>query len=164
MENMGQSAGKRYWLAGIIDSDGCISLHKRTRNTKNRTYDLIPEIVIVNTNWLIIDGCRDALEIDSIGHWIGSMGFYGVRPGKKPRWKVRIYGLKRCNKFLSIYKDLLIGKKREAEALLYYTTSRLSKEKHSPYSDNEIQAYNDVKVLKTVSNPNDYTLSYFDKK
>lgn len=160
MEDMGQSAGKRQWVAGFTDGEGCIYLQKRNRGNKNRSFDLIPEIIIVNSNWLNIEETDRVLKEEKIGHFIYSYKGYGVRPGKKPKWGIRISGFKRCEAFLQKIGPFLIGKQREAQVLMGYIISRLEKpQKCTPYSENEVRAYDELRMLKTMSNPNDYTLS-----
>ncbi len=135
-------------------------------NTK-RSFDLIPEINIVNSNWLIIEHADKLLKELKVGHYIGSVGNYGKgdHARKKPTWFIRITGIFRCKAFLVECMDFLIGKKKEAEVLHKYICSRLSHpNKNYPYTVDEIKTYEVLRMLKEMSNPNDYTLDIFNDK
>jgi len=150
------------WLAGVIDGEGCFYLQKRTRK---KAFDLIPEIIINNSNWLIIENIDRVLKENKIGHFIFSIKGYGDRPGKKPKWGIRITGLFRCKALLVTVLPYLCGKNKEAEVLHHYICSRLEKpNKQVPYDEDEKKAYEVLRMLKQMSNPNDYTLNVFVDK
>ena len=150
------------WLAGILDGEGCFLIYRRQRG---KSFDLIPEITFNNSNWLIIEKADIVLKDLKVGHFISSIGKYGTRPHKKPMWSIRVTGWFRCKSLLVEIIDYLIGKRREAELLHWYICSRLLKpQKCAPYSNDEIKAYEVLKKLKEMSNPNDYTLNIFTDK
>ncbi len=164
MERDNQQVRDIGWLAGITDGEGCISLQKRKchngiHSQRRKSFDLIPDILIVNTNWLVIEHADQLLKEIKIGHYI-----YSIKTvqDKKPRWSIRISGLFRCKAFLVEIGPYLIGKKQEAEILHRYIISRLSyPNKVTPYSEDEKKTYEVLRMLKTMTNPNDYTLDIF---
>lgn len=126
---------------------------------------MIPEVIIINSNWLNVEHADKILKELKVGHYIYSVGKYGDRPGNKPKWGVRISGLFRCKALLVEVNQYLVGKQREAEVLHKYILSRLSHPNRvTPYTSDEIKTYDVLRMLKEMSNPNDYTLDIFIDK
>ena len=162
MERDNQQVRDISWLSGFLDGEGCFLIYKRQRG---KAFDLIPEITFNNSNWIDIEEADRILKELKIGHFISSVGKYGDRPHKKPMWAIRITGLFRCKSCLVQLIPYLRGKKKEAELMHAYICSRLSKpQKAALYSNDELQACEDLKKLKEMSNPNDYTLELFNEK
>jgi len=171
MERDNQQVRDIGWLAGIFDGEGCISLQRRTLKTRNnrtpnikQAFDLIPDILLVNTNWVIIDEVDRLLKEFKVGHYIFSQKNY-TGETRRPKWCVRISGWFRCKAFLVLVGPYLRGKYKEAEVLHEYICSRLSHpQKCHPYTEDEVKVYDILRTLKTMSNPNDYTLDVFIDK
>jgi hypothetical protein len=172
MERDNQQVRDISWLAGLIDGEGCLTLQKRQCHNgkhaqRRKSFDLIPEISIINSNWLNIEHADKILKELKVGHYIYSTGNYGKgdHARTKPAWGIRITGLFRCKALLVEVTEYLQGKKKEAEILHAYICSRLSHpNKVTPYTVDEIKTYDVLRMLKQMSNPNDYTLDIFIDK
>ena len=169
MERDNQQVRDISWLSGLIDGEGCLYLQKRQcksgkHSERRKSFDLIPEVIIINSTWPNIEHADKILKELKVGHFIYSIKHYGTRPGNKPKWGIRISGLFRCKALLVEIMEDLIGKRKEAELLHKYICSRLSHpNKTTPYTDDEIKTYDVLRMLKEMSNPNDYTLDIFNE-
>lgn len=142
-----------WWIGGIIDADGCITInhHRLHKNSHRETLLFSPTIIIVNTNKIIIDTCIKALENSEIPHYISY-----TKPAKthwKPKWSITITGLKRVSKALTILSKYIIGKYPEAKLVKRFCDIRLNAKRvktsygnfgNCPYGDEEFEIIYEV--------------------
>ena len=120
-----------WWLGGIIDGEGCITInhHRLHRGTIKETLFFAPIIIITNTNKILIDKCQEILERNNLAFYLN----YRER-GKgrrKPCWWIVITGIKRCVRALNILSKYLISKKEEANLVKEFCEGRLRKNEWS---------------------------------
>lgn len=150
-QRSGQSAGKNdlyfdIWLAGFIDADGCIGLHKQTyKNNNNINY--VPSISITTTCQKTFNHLDLEMKKRKIGHHVT---FRKVKnPNWKDRWQIEARGMKRCKPFLRRILPYLVTKKDEGILLLRYIESRTSGIMKKPYSEKEFGFIKEIARLKT---------------
>ncbi len=116
-----------WWLGGIIDGEGCITInhHRLHQHTSKETLLFSPTIIIVNTNKVLIDKCQEILRMVNIPFYMA------YHPSKqiehKEKWSIVITGIKRCIRALNILSQYLIGKKEEAYLVKRFCEGRLAK-------------------------------------
>ena len=126
----------RGYLAGIIDGEGCLSFHKEKTGTET------PFLSIVNTNENLI------VWLKSLFPW-GYKGYCDNRR-EKPRWNLELRGMKRLIPLLLAVKDYLIVKRKQAELILEFSSSRLSKPgKVRPLTERELEIISEIHKLNT---------------
>lgn len=117
-----------WWLGGIIDGEGCITInhHMMYHRHKTKTKQSLlfaPAIIIVNTNRILIDKCQEILRNAGIAFYVT------YSPGKekvKEKWSISIIGIKRCVRALNIISHYLIGKREEANLVKEFCETRLA--------------------------------------
>ena len=118
-----------WWLGGIIDGEGCITInhHRLHRNTQKETLLFSPIIVIVNTNKVLIETCQEILRTSGIPHFVSYTDSSKKNPHWKPKWSITISGLKRVSKALAILSPYIIAKKEEKTLVKRFCDLRLTK-------------------------------------
>jgi hypothetical protein len=135
-----------WWFGGIIDGEGCITInhHRLHKNSQRETLLFSPIIAIVNTNKIIIDTCQEVLRQNNIAHFVGYKESPKGKHHWKPKWEIRIIGLKRVSKALSILSPYIIGKREEARLVKRFCDIRLNKERiKSSYGTMVYPPYNE---------------------
>ena len=117
-----------WWFGGIIDGEGCITInHNRLhRNTQKETLLFRPLIAIVNTNKILIDTCIEILRTNEIPFFVQ---YHQAQEKMKEKWDIRIEGLKRNAKALTILSPYIISKKQEASLVKRFCDIRLARPK-----------------------------------
>lgn len=117
-----------WWLGGIIDGEGCITInhHRLHKNSQKETLLFSPNIIIVNTNKIIIDTCEMILRENDIPFYISYVPSQ-VEKNYKEKWAIKISGIKRCVRALNILQPYIIGKKEEAILVKKFCENRLTK-------------------------------------
>jgi len=119
-----------WWLGGIIDGEGCITInhHRLHRGTLKETLLFSPAIIISNTNKILLDKCQEILRNNNLAFYVR----YDPEKRNK-KWKERgqivIVGIKRCVRALNILSQYLIAKKEEADLVKKFCEERLRKSK-----------------------------------
>ena len=147
---------KLYWLAGVIDGEGCITIGK-DREQFFRTI-----ITITNNNPYLIQ------EVSKIFSELNMKFFYLLKKRSNPVHKetlvIRAIGMGGCKKLLENIMPYLIGKRQQAEIMLKYINSRKEKLKlkgsHNPYSEEELELIKQIKEL----NHKNYFLQRLQRK
>lgn len=149
MDQNGQSAGKNdflIYLAGFIDADGCIGIHKQASSKGSMRFNMIPTVSITTTCKRTFEYLDLMMKNLQYGHHIT------FRKVKNPRWKDRFQiecrGMKRCQKILEDVENHLITKKKEAKDILKFIRLRQSHSKMIPYSIEELECIERVKLAK----------------
>lgn len=125
------------WLAGIIDADGTVAIGKSCGKW------LIPIIQVKNKDVRVIERC-----ISIIGE-----GCYVTKPGGC--YQLKVNGMPNMYSLLLRITPHMTRKRRQAELLLEYLKSRLSKRPSSPcqslgktpYTKRELEIYEEIKRL-----------------
>lgn len=151
-EGLGNQAGKITdicWLAGIIDGDGCIGVHKQ-KSGKKTTY--VPSFGLSTTcqkTYLFLDNLFNQLEIGH--HWI-----YRTVQNKnwRDRWCLQVRGMKRVDKLLGMVYPYLVTKREEAELIKNFIQLRILRGKKGAYSQEEIEIIERTKEIKRERNGN----------
>jgi DNA-binding CsgD family transcriptional regulator len=130
------------YVAGMIDGDGIISIVKTTRNDRKEPH-WKPLVAITNTN-------REALEF--IAKEVGAFRFHNKRGtigknSKRPVYRIIIVRHKDVLVLLEMLLPYLMIKRRQAELVIDFCKSRLSKPNHAPYDDKEKEIIDEVKRL-----------------
>lgn len=130
---IGDQAGKRVaWLAGFIDADGSIGLHRQA-NRGNVNY--VPSISMVTSCFKTSQHLASLLDEIGIGHYITKR----VPPNKtwSAVWVIEVRGMLRAIKLLPIISDYLVTKKDEADIVNQFISYRKSISKKTPYGEFE---------------------------
>ena len=121
------------WLVGILDGEGCFSLQK-TSGWKGTKYpSSSPLIQITNTNPLII------LKASKIIRELGLASRVYLQKQKECRlcYRIVVIGMKRVQRFLEFMLPYMECRREQAETLMKYVESRLSKGIREPYNQYE---------------------------
>lgn len=143
-----QSAGKLVpWLAGMIDADGSIGLHKQAYKTKSH---LIPSISLVTS-------CRITKEfLDGLFSELYVGKYVTERTPKNTNWnKVWVFevrGMKRVQSLLETLRPHLVTKAREADIVTAFIDYRQSQSKMIPYGAFEAKCKSDLSEIKKNRN------------
>lgn len=134
------------WLGGIIDGEGCISLHDRSG--KRRGTGLTPLVSVCNTDMEIIEKIHDILKRMDIGVYVTKL--YIGHKNKNPFKTITVQGLKRVNKLLPFVIPVLTGAKRNKAILIQeYCVSRLSDWHAAPFTSRQLEIYHLMRELNT---------------
>jgi len=154
------------WLAGVIDSDGCLQLVKQTYKKRNgsgeKTCHYRPQIVFHNTNLVYMTHVAYILRKHNIAFYVEDRNEYknfGTRD-KRPYVRITIYGFKRCKKFFDNTGIQLIGKAVQQKIMLDYIDYRLSLKYGSPVTEKDVEYYEKMKKANHQFKgeiPRDYT-------
>jgi len=141
------------WLAGMIDSDGCLQLALQRYRKKKFHYR--PQIVFHGTNIAMMETIQSILKTKKIGHYVQDR-FYSApeKGGKKvrrPYRRITIYGFKRCLAFFEKMGIQLIGKARQQKIMLDYIRYRLSLKRGSPVTEKDTEFYLKMKKANSLS-------------
>lgn len=123
------------YLAGIIDGEGTITIHRHKQHGRV-TYQLRPRLIVSNTDMRLMR------------HLEGRYGGRIVAAQPKPRHKQaflwRVCGMADILKLVEDVRPHLIVKAAQADAMLSFIRSRAAKnavKAGAPYSDAEMAAY-----------------------
>ena len=140
---------KIIWLAGITDGDGCIGLHRQPFNNK---VNFVP-------NYSISTTCKDTHEyLDVLFNELEIGHHWTYRKSNKKEWKDRwvleTRGMLRNERLLFMLVPYLVTKKNEANIVLNFIKSRLSKSKMISYIPEELAMVEELKSIKDSRNGN----------
>lgn len=164
-----QSAGKtlevseieRGWLAGLIDGEGNVSLHKHVRGRK------IPRCTVINTDFSIIERYADILKRLGIGCYINHQDKKRYGENWNNTKSAEVQGFKRFRALVEEVLPHLTGiKKVKAETALAFVYSRLMKPGEGrgifgEYDATELYLI-DLLLNGFKGNPNEYTPEWID--
>ena len=133
------------FLAGLMEGEGCFSLHRRIRTDRRtlRSSDAPPvlnyktHIAISNSDYRVIEEVHCILDRLEVGHYIQwhgkglKKGSINPQTGKEVKavravGQINIFGMKRCKTFLEKIIPYLKIKKDQAECMLEWIERRLS--------------------------------------
>jgi len=135
------------WLAGMIDADGCISFAKQQNSrNKGKTHHLKPYVTVTTTCTLTKDYMIDMYDKYQIPIHVA------VKPSKSPDRKevytIATIGMKRSKTILSLVKDYLVTKQREANLVLEFIEIRerlFAQKLHEPREDEIVEEMKNIK-------------------
>lgn len=127
------------FLVGMIEGEGSISLLKTVRPTKFHAY-----ISITGMNKILMEYTAETAK--NLG-----LPFHFKRYGYNKVYRIQVYGMSRCKKWLDIIFPYLTGKKPQAEILLEFIALREKVIKlhpsQKPYSEKEYELKEKLKQL-----------------
>ncbi|RKY38523.1 MAG: hypothetical protein DRP75_04355 [Candidatus Omnitrophota bacterium] len=136
------------YLAGIIDGEGCITIHRTAQRRKNSDgKTLQPMLTITNCDSNIIARCQEILNRLEINGHLKSSSIRRPSSWKTCYW-FTVSGFK-IKRILDAIKPYLVGKQGQCELVLNFINSRLSKgtPKAFPYDENEKEIVNQIHQL-----------------
>lgn len=149
------------WLAGIIDGEGTINIVKkpdRKRKDGTRRYNYWTLLQLSNTNEILI------MKVIEIMKKLGTNPYIWEK-AETEKWKksyqLSLQRMTKVKKILDQIKPYLIAKKPQAEIVLNFINSRLSKfqkgrGRYNPYTEEEIKWIEEIKKLNHRGNLRDY--------
>jgi len=108
-----------HYLAGVIDAEGCINMHRRHGKCRER---FTPQILINNTNKKIISKTVSAIQKMNIGCYVNFRVFQNRNRG---RWDVISSGVKRVKTFSQKILEFTFIKKEQLKMINLYCEERL---------------------------------------
>ncbi|MBI5573489.1 MAG: hypothetical protein HY919_02915 [Elusimicrobia bacterium] len=152
-----QQESRLWWLGGIIDGEGCITIthHRLHKGKLQETLLFSPQIIIVNTNKKIINYCEEILRENNLSFYISYISAK-KELNYKEKWSVKIVGIKRCVRALNLISKYLIGKKEEAELVKIFCEERLRRnigrmQNGRKYGRNEPYNDTDFKIIMRIA-------------
>ena len=137
------------YIAGFFDGEGCISLSKaKSDRCKTRGYKICSSICLTNTSKEILPLFRRFLEYHNIGYYNFQLRNHKIN--HKQIYRFEIYNKVEIKKFLILIKDKLIIKNSQAEIMLKYIDSRLSRGKKL-HSKEELDMVDNIAILNNKS-------------
>jgi len=135
------------WISALIDGEGSISLHisRRPQNRRyKRDFAIQPIIMITNNNLELLEQVENI-----IGGGIVRQK-YKPNPKWKPTYHWHLTGIRRLLSLLKQVTPHLIVKRKQAELMLKYCSSRLEKLNgtfYAGYTQEEIEMAHQMGVL-----------------
>lgn len=142
------------FLAGLMEGEGCFSLHRRVRTDRRtlRKSEAAPvlnyavHIAVSNSDYRLIEEVHNILDKIEVGHYIqwhgtglkkGSLNPVNGKTVKAVRavGQINILGMKRCKKFLELITPYLRIKKDQAECMAEWIERRLSIPTHKAIAE-----------------------------
>jgi len=125
------------YLAGFFDGEGCISIHRHQDKKTKRGYVLVPRITVANTRQEVVE-------------WFKPFGF-SVRRTKngknsKDVYRIELERLSVIQRFLQELSPFLRLKKKQADLLLEFCSSRLE-DKTYCYTQRELKIRDELSEL-----------------
>ena len=129
------------YISGLIDGEGSLCICRRKRVDRYGSYQLIPQVLLVNTDKEILEWVQKSLGIGSIrensnrGRW-------------KRCWVLRIVGMKNLHPILKRLQPHLRIKRRQTEVMLKLIENRnMGAHTGDPYTEADLQLYDEMKKL-----------------
>ena len=123
---MNLSETEKAYIAGIIDGEGCVGVHKGKGNS------LVPRVQIANTQMNLLTWLLERIGTGYIHRTEYTSNYYDVKP------------------LLEATLPYLIIKKKQAELVLEFLNLRLSRDKwFDPFTQREIEIREELKKLNT---------------
>ena len=143
------------WLAGMLDADGSIMINSH-RKHGGKIY-VEPHIAIYGTDVPTLNKLTNILERMELAHyadWNGNAHGFKKATGQKRRlWRLKVVGLKRCDRFTRAFMGFLTTKQPQLELLVEFVNRRLSKSLPGrgralpDYDEREINIVNEIRIL-----------------
>ena len=157
MDNQQERIGWVYWLAGLIEGEGCITLlWCHTRKGPRRM--IRPAVKLAMIDLRIIEKAHQICNENGVGGFIYHKKLH--RSHHQPVHELNVDGCKRVKALLTLIHPFLIGKKAEAEVVMEFINHRLSLPPKSAYTDYDRGFKERCSSLKPQNRPiipNDYT-------
>lgn len=140
------------WLAGFWEGEGYISLCKCSHTSKRQLGNIryVPSMGICNTDYEFLPPIKELLDSIPVAFCVHMARIVGI--GKKPKWEIRIKGMKKirtlCERLLPFLKG---QKKRRAEKMIAFCDMRekkLSISHQAPYGIEEEAFYKEMYSFK----------------
>lgn len=130
------------WIACVLDTEGCLTIHRAKKKIKNKQYIFYePTVVLTMTSKKFVIVFKERVGTK---HKIGKVK--KEKPHHKQRWRIVITGLLEIYQLLCDCLNFFIEKKRQAKLLIEFCNSRLS-HRYKPYTKKELNIYNKIRRL-----------------
>lgn len=143
MDNHAGKTERVCWLAGLIDGDGSIGIHKQPHNGNGH---LVPAVSIC-TSCL-----RTYAHLNAVFDEIGIGRHWTQRNNKSGAWAtvwvLQVRGMKRCKPLLEMLRPYLVTKQQEADLLLEFIRQRLDSPYRKGYTPEQIDIVKRLQALK----------------
>lgn len=146
------------WLAGFLDADGMIRLHKGQKNAAKNQRSFVPKVSFTNTCGLTVKEICRKLGVLGVKHQIH------VKDKNARKWKpgvdVVIMHIPQVRPLLLAMLPYLVTKRVEAEIVLEFIERRINRtNKNTPYCERDYLAFQALSFLKNTRHLRDYTPS-----
>ena len=139
MDNQQERLIKLAWLAGAWEADGSFQLNKNNLR-RQKTWQLAPACGFTNTDIEFVAEVIGILKSNGLAYHQFNRIQTGF--GTKIRAEIRVIGIKRVQRFLTLLIPFLKSEKKyEAQLILDFCNLRLSLPKGSNYTDKEYKIY-----------------------
>jgi hypothetical protein len=133
------------WLAGVLESEGNISLVYGNHGKAIRRIQIVPRVQITNKDINLI---QNALSIIKANECSGRISYDGKRPVSNGCYILLIEGMKRIQKFIEIIEPYLVTKRDRLELLKQFCKSRIDDgPRNRPYSSYEWYLFQQLRGL-----------------
>lgn len=150
------SSVEKAWLAGFLDADGMIRMHKGQKNSRPGQKSLSARVSFINTCGI------------TIKRVLGLLGRLGIEKGlslrpksTNPEWAtgfdINVTGQETCRKLLMVLLPYLVTKKLEALILLAFIERRqVTEARRRPYVTDDYLAFAALSFIKKTRHLRDY--------
>lgn len=148
------------WLAGFLDADGMIRLHKGQKNANPQQRSLVPKVTFNNTCGATIKEIGSKLARMNLGSTVSTKNKAAINPKWKIGCSVDVMGIKRVMPLLKAVEPYLVTKKVEALIVIEFCERRKRPEnRQKAYCERDYLAFEALRFLKQTRNLRDYTPS-----
>jgi len=127
------------WLGGFLDGEGCLHLRKQV-GARLRAMGKVyyrPTLRICNTHEPTLQVVRRIFEANGFPCHVSHRDYDNINPSYKRAWDVEVSGIKRMARILPVLIPYLHTKREQAETMLEFCESRLSKAPSAPLTEHE---------------------------
>jgi len=137
------------WLAGVIDSDGCIGLYQYKPSHGYNTIVTRPSVTIVNTNELMIRTVENIAQRLNISYYC-NIKKWSESTNWKDCYSIAFQNKESALKILEESKNYLVIKKEQADIVIEFCKNK--KNKHNKKTKLDDKLYKRIRILNKKGN------------
>jgi hypothetical protein len=123
------------WFAGLLEGEGCITIHRQPR--KSGKFDIIVGAQITNTDIVIINKLVEILDKCELSWFVRNKKVYSTNHNEC--FYIECRNQPMLKKSLEIFMPYMYGsKKAKASIVLKFITKRDGKRGNNPYTSDEL--------------------------
>lgn len=126
-----------YWIGGLIDGDGCITVVRQKNGRK-------PVLSVTNTNAKIIKAVTLFLDKNNVSFYMNKRYFVARH---KDAMQIEVHGIKQCSKIFPVLLPYVYAKKNRLILALRYVKSRLSGKRTGKITEKELKICKKITAL-----------------